>query len=142
MKNNKLIKAIYIILISLMFLTQTVFIWTQDNALRGKLFVVAGLLLLILGVFAVFYQEQIRSGFNPKAKPLSKLTKVSFMMFLLFYEMMVVSSFVQGHALKGELLAVAGLILLVAIVFAGYDWILQRRARKKGLIFNSFYKNY
>jgi ABC-type uncharacterized transport system permease subunit len=131
MKNNKLIAAIYIILISLIFLTQIVFIWTQDNALKGKLMVVSGLFLLILGVFAVFYQEQIRSGFNPKAKPLSKFMKVSYIIFLLFYVMMVVSSFVQGHALKGELLAVAGLSLLVAIAFGGYDWVLSNAQRKQ-----------
>jgi len=131
MKNNKLIAATYIILISLIFLTQIVFIWTQDNALKGKLAVVAGLFLLIWAVFTAFYWAQIRIGLNSKAKPLSKFTKVSFIMFLLWYAMTVVSSFAQGRALKGDFLVVEGLIILVAIAFAGYDWMLQRRARKR-----------
>jgi peptidoglycan/LPS O-acetylase OafA/YrhL len=132
-KNKKLFAVIYAILFLPILSAQVAFIWTQDNALKGKLIVVAGLFLLIWAVFTVFYWTQIRRGFNsnPDAKPLSKFMKVSFMMFLLFYAGTVVSSFVQNHALNGDLLIVQGLILLVAIAFAGYDWILKRRERKR-----------
>ena len=142
MKNSKLFTAIYIILISLIFATEIVFIWANDAVLKNNLTVVAGLLVLIWLVFTIFYWIPGKLDFqNPKY---SKLGRVAARMML--YTIIIgqaANTFVQDRTLGGVLLVVEGLIILVCMGIYVYD-LIQRRIqirREKRNNFESLIKN-
>ena len=121
-RNNKLFIAIGVILLLLIFSTQTAFIWANNPDLKVKLSVVGGSLLLIFTVLTLFLLVRIR-----QASKVAKLQTVFYPLLLLWYVMTTTSSFIQNRSLRWILLGVEGSVILVICVLA---W-LQRKAQKK-----------
>jgi type II secretory pathway component PulF len=127
-KNKKLFTTISIIVILLIFSFDVVYLWTNDAALKNSIAVIGGLLAVMWVMFFVYYSLSRKNDFNTKETKLQRISKI------IIISTMVLGSnantFVQDRALGEKLLVVEGLVILTAIALAGYDWTLQRRARK------------